>query len=104
MSLFKTEMLSHGDEIAHKVSQPTEELILQRNAELRKNEGVIQDLGAQSGETWGRMVASIPFIVFEKAIRDGYQLNHKDADFAGKEMHRFLATPEGKMCLVRSKV
>lgn len=102
--VIKSEVIyqDHTDELIHKTSQPTEGLILDRNAELRKNEGAIKDLGAgQEGGTWGRQVASIPFIVFEKAIRDGYQLNHKDQDFAGKEMHRFLQSDEGKACLVR---
>lgn len=92
----------HTDELIHKTSQPTEGLILDRNAELRKSPDAIKDLGAgQEGGTWGRQVASIPFIVFEKAIRDGYQLNHKDREFAGREMHRFLQSDEGKSCLVR---
>lgn len=89
------------DKLIHKTSQPTEDLILDRNAELRKNPGVIQDLGAQTGETWGRQVASIPFIVYEKALRDGFELNHTDHEYAGKEMHRFLQTVEGRACLVR---
>ena len=66
----------HTGELTHKTSQPTEDLILARNAELRKNPGVIKDLGTQSGESFGRQVASIPFIMFEKAIRDGYDLNN----------------------------
>ena len=90
----------HTGVITHKTSQPSEELILKRNRELRRNEGVIRDLGAQSDGTWGRQVASIPFIRFEKAIRDGYQLQHKDAEFAGKEMNRFLRSDEGRACLV----
>ena len=90
--------------IVHKTTQPTEGLILERNAELRKNEGVIQDLGAQSGETWGRQVASIPFVVWEKALRAGFQMTHRDSSFANKELFRFLQTPEGQACLIRGKI
>ena len=95
---------NHTDEMIHKTSQPTEKLILDRNAELRKNEGAIQDLGAQSGGTFGRQVASIPFIIYEKAIRQGYELNHRDKDHAGKEMMRFLQSDMGKACLVTEKL
>lgn len=93
---------NHTDELIHKTSQPTEDIILGRNAELRKNGGVIKDLGAgQEGGSWGRQVASIPFIVFEKAIRDGYGLNARDHITSGLEMNRFLQSDEGKKCLVR---
>jgi len=94
---------NHTDVVTHKTTQPTEDMILARNAELRKNPGVIQDLGAQSGESFGRMVASIPIIMFEKAIRDGYDLNNRDAKIAGAEMNRYLQSTEGRMCLVQGK-
>jgi hypothetical protein len=41
--------------------------------------------------------------MWEKAIRDGYQLNCKDKDIAEKEMHRYLQSPEGRTCLVRGE-
>ena len=96
----------HYDEgtsvLTHKTTQPTEDLIFQRNAELRKNPGVIQDLGAQDGKgTWGRMLASIPFIIFEKAKRDGFELSHSDKDHRSSELFRFLQTEDGKKCLVQ---
>jgi hypothetical protein len=91
----------HTNTITHKTSQPTEKIILERNAELRKNPGALHDLGKQSGESFGRMVASIPFIMFEKALRDGYDLNSPDSQIAGQEMNRFLKSTEGKMCLVQ---
>lgn len=92
----------HTGVLTHKTTQPTEDLILNRNAELRKNPGVIQDLGAQSkGDTWGRAVASIPFIMYEKAIRDGYDLNCKDAQIRSKEVTRYLKSEEGKKCLLQ---
>jgi len=90
----------HTGVLTHKTSQPTENLILERNAELRKNPGVIQDLGKQSGGTFGRQVASIPFIMYEKAIRDGYEINAGDAEYRQKELFRYLQSEEGKKCLV----
>ena len=102
--VYKSEVTfqEHTEELVHKISQPTQDIILDRNRELRKNAGAIQDLGAQTGEgTWGRQLASIPFIMYDKALRDGYDLNSKDADFAGREMQRYLQTPEGKTCLVQ---
>lgn len=90
--------------MTHKMTQPTEKIILDRNAELRKNNGVIQDLGWETGDTWGRQVASIPEIMFAEAINNGFQLTHKDAEFAQKEMFRFLATDKGKTCLIREKI
>jgi len=96
-SLFKFE----GDTLVHKTTQPTEDLILGRNQELRKNPGSMNDLGGKGDNSWGRQVASIPIIMFEKAIRDGYQLNSKDGKHAEKEMFRYLQSPEGRTCLVR---
>ena len=104
-SVIKSEIhyQEHTNTITHKTSQPTEKLILERNAELRKNPGVMHDLGAQSRGSFGRMVASIPIIMYEKAIRDGYDLNNKDTKFARLEMTRYLKSPEGRMCLVQGK-
>jgi len=93
---------AHTDEFTHKLTQPTEDLILNRNAELRKNPGVIRDLGHSSeGGAWGRQLASIPMIIYDKAIRDGFDLNHKNAQHAGLEMARFLKTDIGKSCLIQ---
>ena len=91
----------HTGVLTHRTTQPTEDLILQRNAELRKNPGVIQDLGKQSNGTFGRMLASIPFIMYEKAKRDGYQLDCGDAEHRSKELFRFLKSEDGKKCLVQ---
>jgi len=102
--VFRSELhyQEHTDVLTHKVTQPTEDLILNRNAELRKNPGVIQDLGAQgTGGTWGRMLCNIPFIMFERAKRDGYELDSKDKEHRSKELFRFLKSDEGKKCLVQ---
>lgn len=88
---------AHTNEVIHACSQPTEELILQHNAEARKD-NVYGDL------SFGRMVASIPFITYAKALRSGYDLNSKDPGVASKEMMRFLKSPEGQVCIVRDKI
>lgn len=93
----------HTGVLTHKTTQPTEDIILTRNAELRKNPGVIQDLGKQSGESWGRMLCSVPFIMYEKAIRDGYELDATDKQFRSDELFRYLKSEEGKKCLVQEK-
>lgn len=89
----------HEDKLYHETTQPTEGAILERNKELRKNPGALRDLGS-GDNTWGRQVASIPLIMYEKAIRDGYDLNNRDASIATKEMMRYLQSPEGQLCLV----
>jgi len=91
----------HTGVLTNKTYQPTEKLILDRNSELRKNSKVIQDLGAQSGESYGRQVASIPFIMYEEAIRDGFELNQGDKEHREKEMFRFLKSEKGQLCLVQ---
>jgi len=92
----------HDGQLTHVTDQPTEDLILDRNKELRKNPGVIRDLGQnQEGGTWGRMVATIPFIAFEKAKRDGFDLSSKDTKHANNEMLRFLKSDEGRQCLIQ---
>ena len=92
----------HTGVLTHKTSQPTEDLILERNNELRKNPKVIHDLGAQGeGGTWGRQIASIPFIKYEAAIRAGFELTSGDAEHRSKELFRYLKSAEGKKCLVQ---
>jgi len=102
--VISSEIKFEQDHIVHKTTQPTEDLILERNARLRNNEGAIKDLQDNDGETWGRQVASIPLVLWYKAIKDGYQLNHKDSTFANKELFRYLQSPEGQTCLIRGKV
>lgn len=102
--VFKSKLIyqSHEDVLYHEVSQPSEDLILAQNAELRKNPGVVKDLGeGQEGGTWGRMVATIPMIMIDKAIRDGYDLYNSDQDIASRELFRFLNSEQGKKCLIR---
>jgi len=86
----------HTGVVSHETTQPSEQLILERNAELRKNPGAVKDM------SFGRQVASIPIIMYEAAIRAGYDLNSHDHKFAGTEMNRFLQSTEGKMCLIQA--
>ena len=97
--VFKSRMVyqPHEDKMYHELTQPTEDLILKRNAELRKNPGALRDF------SFGRMAASIPLNVYEKALRDGYQLTCTDAQIRQKEIFRFLQSEEGKKCLVQDK-
>ena len=100
--VFKSEFITEDSKLIHRTTQPTEDMILARNARLRQNPGAINDLGKNNdGGTWGRWCASIPMIVYDSAIRNGFDLNSKDAKVAAKEMSRFLATPIGKACLVQ---
>lgn len=85
----------HEERVYHRITQPTEDLILERNHELRKTPGVLRDL------SFGRQVASIPMVMYVKAIKDGYMLNSPDSEIASKEMMRFLQSEEGKLCLVQ---
>ena len=92
----------HTGILTHKLTQATEQTILDRNSRLRSSKGALRDLGqGKEGGSWGRQVASIPFIIFEQAKRDGYDLSCKDQGIAGREMNRFLQSPAGKACLVQ---
>ena len=101
--VFKSELhyQEHTGVLTHRLTQPTEDIILRRNYELRKNPGVIQDLGKQSNGTFGRQLASIPQIMYDEAIRDGFGLNSGDAEHRSKELFRYLKTEKGKKCLVQ---
>lgn len=103
--VIKSEFKVEQGHLVHKQTQPTENLILERNQELRKNPGALRDLGeGQEGGTWGRQLACIPTIKFYKAIKDGYDFLNKDSKIANREMMRFLLSEDGKECLVRDKV
>lgn len=100
--VFKSEVKyqDHEDVLYHRTSQPTEDLILSRNQDLRNSPNIISDLGKKSGDTWGRQIASIPLIMYEKAKREGYELD-APGDHGQREMARFLQSEDGKLCLVR---
>jgi hypothetical protein len=90
-----------SDEVLHKtLEQPTEDLILERNANLRNNPDAIKSIGSGT-ETLGRVVANIPFIHLDWAVRNGYDIYSRDNDIAEKELHRFLMSPIGRLSWVR---
>ena len=102
--VFKSEFhyQEHTGELTHKLTQPTEDIILDRNRELRKNKGAINDFGhGKEGGTWGRQIATIPMNIYEAALREGFDLNSTDTQHQAAETHRFLSTPMGKACLVQ---
>jgi|LakMenE01Jun11ns_1017448.scaffolds.fasta_scaffold7871531_1 hypothetical protein len=88
---------NHTDTVTHVMDQPSENAILERNAELRKD-NVLSDL------SFGRQIASIPLIMWERAKRAGYDLESKDSKIAEKEIFRFLQSDLGKACMVRDKI
>jgi hypothetical protein len=100
--VFKSELYFEHDHLVHRLTQPSEDAILERNKRLRQNTGVINEL-KDEGETWGRMLCSIPMIIWDKAIKDGFDLNSKDSKTANKELFRFLETDIGKACLVEDR-
>lgn len=96
-SVFKTTYIgeNHTDTLHRVLTQPSEKLILERNAKLRNNPGALKDL------SFGRQLASIPMIIYEQAIRNGFDLNNRDSEIAEREMFRFLKTPTGRACMVQ---
>ena len=96
----------HDDETATRIiTQPTEDIILERNKELRKNEDALRDLGQGSeGGTWGRQVATIPENLLIWATRNGYDIYNKDQQISSKELFRFLNSEKGKACLIRERI
>lgn len=88
---------NHTDTLYHRLTQPNEDIILERNATLRK------EPEAFAKNDYFHQIASIPLIMWDKAIRDGYQLNNSDSQIADRELMRFLRTDEGKFCMVREE-
>ena len=80
------------------LTQPSRNLILERNKELQKNEGAIRDL------SFGRQVASIPIIDYLALQKKYPKLRSKDGREKKAEMVRILQLPENKKFLVRSHV
>jgi hypothetical protein len=97
MSVIKSDIILDGTTIHHKRTQPTEQMILERNQNLRNSPGTLKDL------SFGRQLASIPFNMWEAAVRAGYDLNNPDSDISGKEMMRYLKSEEGRKCIVQPK-
>ena len=87
---------AHDETMHVRQTQPTEKLILDRNAELRRNKGAIRDLTGPDGKKWGGMTASIPFIMYSKVMKAG-RYNLQDDEDLNKWL---METPEGRSCLV----
>lgn len=79
---------AHEDKIYRKLTQPNRDLILNRNAELRKNPGVIRDL------SFARHTFSIPKIDFEILKKKYPVLVDGDADSQRKFYVWFLGQSE----------
>lgn len=79
----------HEEKMYHQTTQPTEKMILHRNAELRKNEGALKKNLSM------HYMAEIPMVMVEKARRDGYEILKNQDD-----MRKWLATDDGRLCLV----
>lgn len=89
----------------HVITQPTEDIILERNKQLRQNPAALRDLGQGSeGGSWGRLVATIPENLLIWASRNGYDVFCKDNDISSKELFRFLQSEKGQACLVRERI
>lgn len=76
------------------LDQPTRRLILERNAELRKNKGALKDL------SFGRQVASIPYLDYIALQKKFPKLKSTDVKDRSEEMMRILRMPEYKYLLV----
>lgn len=85
------------DKLYRVMSQPSEDIIMNHNKELRKNEGALVDM------EFGRLRANIPLNIYEAAIRCGYDLDNKDGKIWRMEMERFLNSPIGRACQVRDE-
>ncbi len=96
--VFKTEFKYDGEKLHRKLTQPTEELILERNKQLRNNQEVQRDL------TFGRQVASIPFNDYEALKRKYPELAKGDSQQRQKTLLRILNSSEGKKYLIRDRV
>ncbi len=86
----------HEDRLYRNLTQPTEDLILNRNKELRKNPDAV-DRDKMEGFRWA---ASVPMAVWENAKKEGYELDCPDKAKRERERARFFATPIGKACLI----
>lgn len=90
------------EQVTHRTTQPTEDIILKRNQEVR-NSGLKLEFGVGDGAEggmWGRALCSVPFIKWEAAKRAGFDLDCPDQEIADRELMRFLKTEEGRKCLV----
>lgn len=96
--VFKAEYEVQGDKLVRALTQPSENLILERNSELRKNPGVMRDL------SFGRLLATIPFNDIEALRRKYPVLKFGDAEQIAKAWMKIFHMPEYRKFLVGNKV
>lgn len=94
--VFKSEIKLEDGILHRKLTQPSEELILERNKRIR-NECIIGDL------SFGRQVACIPLNDYEMLCRKYPDLVKGDAKQKAARLHKILSSSEGKKYLVQDK-
>ena len=95
--VFKSDYVRVGDTVKRRLSQPTESLILERNAELRKDPGAIKDL------EFGRWVGTIPLNDYEALCRKYPELSAGDGKQRQECLLKILNSEEGRKYLVQPK-
>lgn len=82
--LFKTKSIfqPHENKLYVEKSQLNEDLILAANAEKRKME--------QRPMDWGRQVASIPHIMYDKWCRENPEMRSKDKEIRSKKLLQLI--------------
>ena len=88
---------AHDGTIHHRITQPNEALILERNKRLRNEPEAFKK------NDFMAPLCTIPVSTWEWAKRNGYDLDCQDREIADKELFRFLKSPEGKACLMTEK-
>ena len=78
----------HEGKVYRKLTQPDRDLILNRNVELRKNKGALNDL------SFGRQMFSVPFEDYEHLKRKHPELRSNDTQTRSDFWIRFLKSPE----------
>ncbi len=88
----------HEGRLYRELTQPNEDLILERNKQRRNMN--------QRKMEWGRMVADIPHNAWEALCRKYPDLRARDREIREKALMSLLKSPEGAPFLVvdRSKV
>ena len=96
--IFQIKLKQEGDKLIRTLHQPTNNIILERNNELRKNPGAQKDL------TFGRQVANIPFEEYEMLRRKYPDLIHGDSEQRQNRLMKILASSEGRKYLTQDKL
>ena len=92
------QIVTHAHEpgkVYARMFQPGRDVILNRNAELQKNPGVIKDL------SFGRHLACIPTLDYERLKRENPALRSPDAKVRSAKMIELMKRRENKQFLVQ---